>query len=120
MTGAAHRLILTLTDTLLRERDMLLAGEFEALATSATAREALTARLETLDGAALSGETRAVQRMREAAARNVELLRAALDGAAAGRRRAVDIVEARGKLASYDAKGAPVERSAVAAEGRRA
>jgi hypothetical protein len=59
--------------------------------------------------------------MRAAASRNAELLRSALDGAAAGRRRAEEIDAARTALSGYDAQGAPVKRSmAPGPRGRRA
>jgi hypothetical protein len=120
MTGAGERLVGELTAALLRERELLMAGRFDALADAAAAREALTERLEGMDSRALSGGGDALARMRRAAARNVELLRAALDGLAAGRRRIGEIAEARQRLSSYDAHGAPVDRATVGSGGRRA
>lgn len=121
MSGLGRRMLADLGEMLSRERAMLREGRFDALAEQAAAREALTHRLEALPAADLADCAGPLARVRASAERNVRLLKAALEGAAAGRRRVTEIVEARGRLSSYDAQGAPVDRTAPASgTGRRA
>jgi hypothetical protein len=120
MNTPAARLIDELDEALGRERLMLLEGRFDALIQAARLREDLTAKLERYDAAALRGSSARLERVRIAAARNVRLLRAAMEGAAAGRKRVREIGEARTRLSGYDASGAPVEHMPARALGRRA
>jgi hypothetical protein len=116
----AGRLIAHLADLLDRERDLLFDGRFERLEAEAAARDALAAQLGGFSAEQLEGHGVALTDLRRAAERNMRLLQAALRGAAAGRRRLEEIVEARAKLRTYDENGAPVERAAAPASGRRA
>jgi hypothetical protein len=116
----ARRLIAHLADLLERERDLLLDGRFDALEAEAAARDLQARQLAALPREALEGEAGALRALRIAAERNMALLRAALEGAAAGRARLAEIVDARARLRTYDESGAPVERAATLAEGRRA
>jgi hypothetical protein len=114
----ADRVLDALARALARERALLGAGDFAGLAAAAEEREAQTAALERLELHDLANAEAALGRLRAAAARNVALLRAALEGAAAGRRRAAEISEARARLSSYDRSGAPVDRTVARRDGR--
>lgn len=107
-------------DSLERERDLLIAGDYDRLAEEATARQAQMERLRSVQLAGQQSLAPRIDRLRAAAGRNAGLLRAALDGAAAGRRRLEEIMAARSSLSTYDASGAPVERSVAAGGSRRA
>jgi hypothetical protein len=116
----AGRLIGHLGELLERERDLMLDGRFERLEAEATARDRLSTQLACFDHDALAPHGEALAALRAAAERNMRLLQAALRGAAAGKRRLEEIVEARARLRTYDETGAPVERAAAPASGRRA
>ncbi|MGF1659869.1 MAG: hypothetical protein ACFCUS_10590 [Rubrimonas sp.] len=120
----ALRLIDTMLDALVRERELLIAGDFALLERAAADRERQNARLAALGAELSPREGRRIapmmQRLRTEALRNGELLGAALQGAAAGRRRLEEILEAHHHLRGYDASGQPVDRSGPADLGRRA
>lgn len=120
MSARARRAIDALSAALALERGHLLAGRYEALAAAAAEREARTEALTALEAAELEGCGPPLAALRAEAARNVDLLRAALDGAAAGRARVTEIVSARARLSGYDRTGAPVETRFEQADGRRA
>ncbi len=116
----AERLAREILGLLGRERDLLLAGRFADLARVAETRDAQLQRLESADPAALQTLDTAMAALREAAARNAGLLRAAMEGAAAARRRLAALRDAAAPLASYDASGAPVQHGGGPALARRA
>ncbi len=120
MSARARQAIDALSAALASERGHLLAGRYEALAAAAAARERRTEALSALDAEALEGCADSLALLRAEAARNVDLLRAALDGAAAGRARVHEIAAARARLQGYDRSGAPVETRFEQAGGRRA
>jgi flagellar biosynthesis/type III secretory pathway chaperone len=121
MTAERHaRQIDRIIDTLERERDLLIAGDYGRLFEEAAARQALMEQLGGTQLAGMQALAPRLERLRAAAARNATLLRAALDGAAAGRRRLEEIMAARSSLSTYDASGAPVERTVIAGGSRRA
>lgn len=117
---AQGRLIEHVLDTIERERDLLLAGDYGALAEQAEAREAGLDRLRALAPKSTPALVAAMETVRSALARNERLLAAALDGVAAGRQRLDEIERAGRELQSYDASGAPIDRGAVTLSGRRA
>lgn len=119
-TERTARLIDQVIDSLDRERDLLIAGAYDTLSEEADAREANIARLAAAPVGGLGALRPRLLKLGASLARNAALLRAALDGAAAGRRRLAEILEARTALPSYDASGAPVERSMRLGDGRRA
>jgi hypothetical protein len=114
------RLLLQMIDSLDRERDLLIAGDYDRLAEEATARQErmLAIANHNLDG--IPALAPLLERLRAGITRNTGLLRAALDGAAAGQRRIAEILAARTSLTGYDASGAPVDRTTRIADGRRA
>ena len=114
------RLIAHVLDTIERERDLLLAGDYGALAEQAEAREASLERLRMLSPLPAPELVTAIETMRDALTRNERLLAAALEGVAAGRQRVDEIERAGRELQSYDASGAPVDRGTVSLSGRRA
>lgn len=120
MSARAARLLDRLQAALDAERGHLVSGRFDALAEAAARRESEAEALADLDAADLSGFEGRLARLRRSAARNLDLLRAALDGAAAGRRRFAEIADARRRLVSYDRSGAPVERGGGPEASRRA
>lgn len=106
---------------LAEERDLLLAGRFAELDSAASARDAQLARLGPLDPDSVHSLGPRVAALRQAARRNADLLKAALEGAAAGQKRLAAIRDARTSLQTYDASGAPhVQSVAAARAGRRA
>jgi flagellar biosynthesis/type III secretory pathway chaperone len=113
------RMIDSVLDSLERERDLLIAGDYGTLAVEAQARLEQMQRLDALPATALPSLAEPLDRLRRAAQRNETLLRAAIDGAAAGRRRLEEILKAQTRLLSYNAAGAPVERMANPALGRK-
>ncbi|TVQ54495.1 MAG: hypothetical protein EA355_11750 [Rhodobacteraceae bacterium] len=118
-SDAASRLADDILEALDLERALALDGAFEALGDLAAARDR---QVESLLALGLGAARRLGPRLdaiREAAARNMALMQAALDGAAAGRRRVREIATARESLTGYDAAGAPRIHAAPAA-GRRA
>jgi flagellar biosynthesis/type III secretory pathway chaperone len=114
------KLLGTLIDGLTRERDLLLAGDYETVAEEAEPRAAVMEKLDALSRAALEPHAAQIDQLREAAQRNMRLLQAAIDGTAAGRQRLLDVLKAQTSLASYDASGAPVDRNGGRALGRKA
>jgi hypothetical protein len=116
----AERLAREILNLLGRERDLLLAGRFADLARAAETRDAQLERLQAADAATLAALEAPMAALREAAARNAGLLRAALDGAAAARRRLAALRDAAAPLASYDASGAPVQHGSGPGLARRA
>ena len=120
MSARGERMVAALSAALEAERGLLLAGDFDRLAEAAATREARTEAFAALSPEDLAGSAAPLARLRAQAARNVALLQAALDGAAAGRRRVTEIAEARRTLTGYDRSGAPVDRTATATSGRRA
>ena len=118
-TERLTRLLLDMIDSLDRERDLLIAGDYDRLAEEATARQTrmLSIATQNLDG--IPSLAPLLERLHAGIARNRLLLQAAMDGAAAGRRRVAEILEARSSLPSYDASGAPVDRGSRVADGRR-
>lgn len=114
------RLIDQITDSLDRERDLLIEGAYDTIADEAAARQAQIERLAALPVRGIPALAPRLDRLRRLSARNAGLLRAAIDGAAAGRRRVEEIMEARSRLLGYDAKGAPVDNAVPVREGRRA
>lgn len=117
---AQDRLIDHILDTLERERDLLIAGDYAALADLTSAREASLARLQALVPAPGPAEMDALDTLRAALVRNERLLAAALDGVAAGRQRVEEIARAEKTLPSYAADGTPLDRAAAVPSGRRA
>lgn len=113
-----RRLIAHAMDQLEREREALVEGRWADLTDSAEGRARDLARLGEMAPAAELGPDLA--RLRASAARNAALCRKALEGFAAGRRRAAEIMEAGTALRGYDASGAPVVRGAPMGGGRRA
>ncbi len=116
--GPARRLIEHVLDQLEREREALVEGRWSALADAPAHRERDLARLSAMPEAPELLDDLAL--LRAAATRNAALCRAALDGFAAGRRRAAEIIAGAGAMLGYDASGAPVTRGAPAPGGRRA
>jgi hypothetical protein len=109
-----------LKSSLDRERDLLIAGDYDTLATEANQRADVMERLAALPEGALAPFEPTLRGVRDAAQRNERLIAAAMEGAAAGKRRVLEVLQARDSLASYDAKGAPVARGSGIAAGRRA
>ena len=121
MTGNAPAALLdALIDSLDRERECLITGDYEALSEAATASAGIVAQIEAMPQAALKDHDDSLARLRDASARNERLLRAALDGAAAGRRRVAEVLQARERLSSYNAAGEAVEHGTAARVGRKA
>lgn len=121
MTGTAPAALLdALIDSLDRERDCLISGDYEGLSAAATASAETVAKIEAMPQAALKNHDDSLARIRDASARNERLLRAALDGAAAGRRRVAEVLQARERLSSYNASGEAVEHATAARLGRKA
>lgn len=110
----AERLAAEIANLLSRERDLLVAGRFGDLTRTAQTRDALLERLGALDAAALRRAGEQIERIRRAAGRNMALLKAALEGAAAARRRIAALGDPVAPLSSYDASGAPVQHGAGA------
>lgn len=107
-------------DMLANERALLLAGRFAELEQVAQKRGAQVESLAALDAGGVAALRGPLRRLRDAAARNGALLNAAIEGAALARRRLAALRDAQTRLPSYDASGAPVDRAATAAQGRRA
>jgi hypothetical protein len=103
-----------------RERDLLVAGDYATLVDEAGERQRALEQLERCPRRDLSAHAALLERVRDAGQRNERLLRAAADGAAAGRRRVREVLEARTQLASYDASGAPLNHAPAALGGRKA
>lgn len=122
MTSArGARIIAEAIALLTRERELLLAGAFVELASVAQTRSDRIERLAALDNAAALALATELEALRAAARRNGALLKAAMEGAAAGRRRLAALRDGQNRLASYDASGAPVDHVTPAAiAGRRA
>lgn len=121
MTGIeAPTLLDALIDSLRREREFLIAGDYEGLSEAATAGAEIVAQLESVPQAALKRHDESLARIREASQQNERLLRAALDGAAAGRRRVAEVLQARERLSSYNASGEVVEHATGGRLGRKA
>lgn len=114
------RLIDQINDGLDRERDLLIAGAYDTLADEAAARQAQIERLAALPVRGIPALASRLERLHRLTIRNAGLLRAALDGAAAGRRRVEEILQARSQLLGYDSRGAPVDNTVATREGRRA
>lgn len=104
-----------------RERALLLEGRFAEMERAATERGAQVEQLGALDATAAAALRPALETLRAAAGRNGALLKAAIEGAAAARRRLASLRDAQTRLPSYNAAGAPVDHVApVTAQGRRA
>ena len=114
------RLLDQLLASMERERDLLMAGASETLAEEAEARAEAFERLNGLPEAALEPHAARLATLRTAAQRNEKLLKAAIDGAAAGRRRLLEVLHAQTSLASYDATGAPLDRGSAMMASRKA
>jgi hypothetical protein len=123
-TDRALRLIDQMLDALARERELLIGGRFRELERAATDRDEQNGRLVAIIGALGESERKRVEpllrQLRIEALRNGELLGAALQGAAAGKRRLLEIMEAHRQLRGYDASGAPVSHTGPTGPGRRA
>jgi hypothetical protein len=118
--GALDDLVERMVASLERERQLLVAGDYQTLADEAAGRQAMMERLHAAPREAAAPLADRIADLRAAIARNERLLRAALDGAAAGRRRVAEILQARERLSTYNAAGAVVEHRAGAATGRKA
>ncbi|MFN3613754.1 MAG: hypothetical protein ACK4WC_04250 [Rubrimonas sp.] len=101
------------------ERMLLLSGRIDALEQAALEREAALAELEPLDPWVIEAIAPKLDALRAAAERNATLLRAAMEGAAAARRRIEAIRNAPARLDSYGPTGAPVQRTFGNSTGRR-
>lgn len=103
------------------ERKLLLSGRFAELDAAATERDAQLSRLGPLGADSVSALGPRVAALRAAARRNADLIKAALEGAAAGQKRLTAMREARTNLNTYDASGAPHAQVMTGARpGRRA
>lgn len=108
-------------DMLARERDLLRDGRYAELERLTAERDACLARLLPLERPVAEAIAPKLERLRKGLARNGAILRAAMDGVRAARRRIAAIAAAGAELSGYDASGMPRhERFPAGGADRRA